>query len=171
MSVVRKTSPVGVDLRIDKLQNYLYNKLSWTDYESYHRAYKNQKEDSLIPEVYTSNGNYEEVYFNDNYSATSFFLVDDFRTVEDGDSPTVTVSLVYQVKLDSIYSTTHRADEELINDITNWIMLSDKGFELTGVVTGVRNVYSELNLEMPKNTDMSNFFVCRFDMSVLYSNC
>ena len=171
MAQIRKNNPVGIDLRIDKLQNFLYNKLAWVNYESYHRAYKNQKENSLIPEVYTANGDYKEVYFNDNYNATSFFLVDDNRTIEDV-SATVGVSLIYQVKLDALYpSVSHRADEEVVNEVTNWINLNNKGFDLTNVITGIANVYSGLNLELPKNTDMSNFFVCRFDMNVKYDNC
>ena len=170
MALVRKISPVGIDVRIDRLQNYLYNKLSWTNYESYHRAYKNQKEGSLIPEVYTSNGDYTEVYFNDNYYATSFFLTDDNRVIGDGLSSTV--SLIFQIQLDKIYSSvTHRADEEALNEITGYLIDNSRGFDLTNILTGIDNVYSGLNLEMPTNTNMSNFFVCRFDMDTTYTNC
>tara|TARA_R110002124_G_scaffold283449_2_gene459505 strand:- start:25386 stop:25901 length:516 start_codon:yes stop_codon:yes gene_type:complete len=171
MAVIRKASPVGIDSNIDKLQDYLYNKLAWSNYESYHRAYKNQKDNTLIPEVYTSNGNYEEVYFNDNYSATSFFLVDDNRSVEDI-SLTTNVSIIFQVKLDKLFpSVSHRADEEVVNQITKLINLNSKGFDLTGITQGIDNVYSGLNLDLPTNTDMSNFFVVKFDMNLQYENC
>ena len=64
MAIVKKSDPIGIDAPLDEIQDAVYNHLTnnckWTKYESYHRAYKNQKDSSVIPEVYTRDKEYKE---------------------------------------------------------------------------------------------------------------
>lgn len=176
MALIQKTNPVGLDKEIADFQQYLWNKLSgkFNDWESYHRVYLNPKNRTNIAEAYIGDGDYKEVLFDDNVELSSFFLADDTETVEDGLS-TIDVSFIVQANIEDIYpGITHRADEELRNDIKYW---SNKysyyeRFRLTDVITGVDNVYREIESDNVKLDDMSDRHVVRFVYEVKYAaNC
>lgn len=168
MALIQKTSPRGIDFAINKIQTYLYNELNLADYESYPRAYKNSKVDGgVIPEIYIGENEYKEVFMDDKFDLTSFWLVDDNSTVDE--FTTTTVSVVFQALLDELYPTiTHRADEEFVNDVYNILYNNPYDYDLTGVVRGVENVYSEFDTSQVTWDDMSEYFVVRFDLEVVY---
>lgn len=178
MQLVHKENPVGVDAVIDKLQRDLFIELTvrfgWRDYDSYPRAYRNRKEGDTIPEVYTSNGDYKEVLFNDKETVTSFFLTDDKRTYEQGNSVfTQWVSIIFQANLAKLFpDIQHRADEEMIDNIFK--ALKNKNWEgkFVEVITGVDKVYESLKLSYDKKNfdDMGNFSIARFNFKMLYVN-
>ena len=179
MAVKRKISPVGIDVIIDGLQNYLYTNLldkGWTSYESYPRAYKNEtKEGNIIPEFYTKEGEYEEVYFDDAFNATSFFLTRDTSELASESNYTTDVKIIFQVKLNKLYpSITHRADEEMHKDV---MLLLEKNPYTDGFVikktTGIKKVYNDEGLEKTNEfEDMSNYHVVKFDLKINYRyNC
>ncbi len=176
MAVVRKTDPKGVDIGIDRMQTTLFDNLTslgWTDYEVYPRAYKNYKGENKIPEIYVGNGEYREVLFDDTKNVTSFFLVDDNTNVE-FQKLTTDVSLIFQANLLFLYpSIGHRADEEMHVDIFNSVKNNSIGFNLTGITTGVRNVYSDLEIrgnieDLVKLDDISYYHVAKLDFTVPY---
>ena len=119
MALVSKTDPKGIDISIGKLQNLLFTELDLLSYESYPRVYKNPDINGLtIPETYIATKDYKEVFFDDKFSLSSFWLVDDNRSIDE--FATTTISVVFQVLLDELYPTVpHRADEEFIRDIYN----------------------------------------------------
>jgi len=163
--MIRKTNPLGIDVIIDKMQVYFDKKLLLTfpDWENNHRAYKNPLKNGLIPEVYTANGEYREVFFNDNFVMTSFFLVGDERSYRDGLS-TVKISLIVQTNLSlALQDISHRADEELISTFSDVIKQSIWAKNFANTITGIDNVYSEFDKSKIKYDDMSNFHVVRFD--------
>lgn len=176
MALLQKVDPAGLDIFIDLMQVSMFNFLTnangpaWTDYESHHRAYKNPSKDKTIPEVYTSDGEYKEVLFNDEFNVTSFFLSDDSR-IQDKELVTQNISMIFQAKLSEIYpNITHRADEEMNFDILNaakaFPQLNESSIKMT---TGIKNVYKELNLQsMVDFDDMSNFHVVKIDMEARY---
>lgn len=176
MALIQKTNPVAVDKAIDAFQVYLWNKLNGTfaDWESYHRVYLNPKNRTSIPEAYIGDGDYKEVLFTDKHELSSFFLVDDEVDFDDGVA-TVDVSLILQANIEEIYpGIAHRADEELRNDVHFW---SEKypgyeRFRLKRIVTGVRNVYREVDFDSVKLDDMSAHHVVRFVYEAKYrANC
>jgi len=172
MALVSKTDPKGIDISIGKLQNLLFTELDLLSYESYPRVYKNPDINVLtIPETYIATKDYKEVLFDDKFSLSSFWLVDDNRSIDE--FATTTISVVFQVLLDELYPTVpHRADEEFIRDIYNILYNNPYDYDLTNVVTGIDNVYSEFDTSQVTWDDMSNFFVCRFDLEVVYDyNC
>lgn len=163
MALIQKISPVGVDALIDNIQEEFYNAISWTSasngYESYHRAYKNESNLGKIPEVYTSNDDYKEVFMDDQFSATSFFLVDDRRSLTDG-LQSVKINIIFQVLLDEIYpSITHRADEEAHNDALTLLQSMYWDFKTTDLEVGVDNVYKKLAFNDKDCDDMHPYHV------------
>ena len=175
MSLIRKTNPVGIDIVINDLQELLYTGLiakGWTNYESYHRAYKNETKDGLIPEVYTSNGDYKEVYFDDNFNASSFWLADDFDEQKNDPNYTTRIKVIFQVDLGELYSgVLHRADEEMHRDVS---LILDESMLVNRynkkITKGIKKIYNEEGLNQSKGfEDMSYFHVVKFDMEVNYS--
>lgn len=181
MSLVQKISPVGIDTSIDTLQVELFNHLTnialWTEYESYPRAYKNPLGDNTIPEVATDDEEYKEVLFDDNFRVTSFFLTEDNATSNSDGVFNQRVSVIFQGILTKLYPliTTHRADAEMLDDVIK--AFEKTNYIVTNIITGVDNVYSDLDLrnklkEHINLTDMSQFHVLRVDFDVQYTyNC
>lgn len=180
MAIVKKTNPKGVDKKIDRMQDVLFTNLSalgWTDYEVYPRAYKNYKESNRIPEIYIGEGDYNEVLFDDTKNVTSFFLVDDTTDISER-KLTTNVSIIFQANLKSLFPTIlHRPDEEMHVNIFESVKENNIGFELNKISTGVRNVYSDLEingnlLEAAKLCDMSFYHIVKLDFSLGYEiNC
>jgi hypothetical protein len=111
-----KENPVGIDIPIQNFQKFLYKKLceKWGDFECYGRAYRNQKDNGYIPEIY--NGEYKDVFFDDKVSALSFFNVSDMQkqlmSQREAD-----VSLIFCVNIQKVKNIKHRADEEVRIDV------------------------------------------------------
>ena len=180
MGLVRKVNPKGIDKVIDKVQVKLYNYLTglgWSDYESYPRAYKNPKGANTIPEVYISSNEYKEVLMDDKFNVTSFFLVDDRRSINE-QLITQDVSIIFQANLVELYpSIEHRADEEMQMNIYEKLKyFFGANVTINEIITGVDNVYSDLNIsgklkEKVKLDDMSQFYVVKFNLTVGYESC
>jgi len=177
MSLVQKIAPVGIDTSINTIQVELYSHLTtvalWTNYESYSRAYKNPLGENTIPEVAVDDQEYEEVLFDDKFKATSFFLTED-NANSNGDVFTQRVSIIFQGILTELYPTItdHRADAEMLDDVMK--AFEKTNYKVTNIITGVDNVYSDLDLrnklkEHINLTDMSQFHVFRVDFDVQYT--
>lgn len=172
MPLIQKIKPVGIDRIIDSIQVVLYNKLGWdtgTVYEANHRAYKNETEKGIIPEVYDGKKEYREIYFNDKVDANSFFLVDDTRT---GDKLySVIVSIIFQIKLDKIFpNIVHRADEKAHKQVLD-VLERTTLVKINSLQTGIANVYSGLLVDQSKFDNMQPFHVFKVDIDVNYENC
>lgn len=167
--MIQKVDPQGVDLLIDKMQVHLYSKLSGIlmNWENNHRAYKNPKsnqQNGLVAEVYTRNGNYRECFFDDKFTTTSFFITEDLTTFVEKES-VQTISWILQTKINKLYpSITHRADEELRNEVLKAFKSFKGRIELTSIETGIDNVYREFNTANLKYDSMSNVFVLRVNV-------
>lgn len=180
--IVQKTDPVGVDAEIDRYQSkmysYLTEKVGWGIYTSYPRAYKNTKSGGTIPEVYTGKKNYKEVLLNNKINVNSFFLVEDSRDYDNENGRFEQgISIIFQSNLKKLYpAILHRADEEMHKDIFNAIKHTFKSFTLDEFITGVENVYSDLdipseNIERVKLDDMSYYHVVKIDLTIPYQYC
>lgn len=180
--LILKVSPVGIDTVINNINNLVFNELDWlsTDplnpinYTAYHRALKNPKNGGLIPEVYeldtiTRRGEYTEALYDDRLDASSFFYVEDTQTpIDNGRMFNTTLSMVFQVDLSKVAeSVKHRGDAEIHRVVCNAI---NKGYygQVSGLVTGVQNVYSEFDQSQIEFTDMHPFHCFRVDIDVNY---
>lgn len=178
-----KDTPVGIDTVINNINALVYDELNWrtTDidfpvkYAAYHRALKNPKNGGIIPEVYVvgedrfTSGEYSEVLYDDTVDASSFFYVEDTQTpVDSGRMFNTTLSMVFQVNLDAVATgVQHRGDAEIHRVVVNAI---NKGFygKVSGITTGISNVYSEFDQSQIQFTDMHPFHCFRVDVDVTY---
>lgn len=168
--VVRKTNPQGVDKLIDKIQVHLNVKLSLGNWDNNHRAYKNPKregETGLTAEVYTENGEYRDCFFNDNFTTTTFFITDDVADIDNGLS-SQEISCIFQCRISDVYTTQHRADEELRNDVLRAFNSFPGRITLNTIETGIENVYREFNTDALKYDDMSSIHVLRVNFTGVY---
>jgi len=171
-----KTSPVGIDIPIQKLQIKLYAYLSalWStaNYKSYGRVYVNDVADKSTPMVHVSGNNYHDVLPDKKYSAMSFMFVSDNVPVN-GRMYAANVSLIFFGNLTSLKPTkTHRADEEVRNDILVLLEKEPYGFKLIDYVTGINATLSDFNIDGNTllGSDLQPNNVARFDLELIYNN-
>lgn len=149
--LIAKIKPVGIDWYIQKIQTRLHDGLVaiWNnaaDFECYGRAYRNKTDDGYKAEVFNSPkkpNQYIDVYWDNILSAISFFGVGETKleimAVAD-------IHLVMFVNLEKIKgSITHRADEEIHQDVLSVLGPNIHGFKPTSVITGIENVLREYN--------------------------
>ncbi|HRS66198.1 MAG TPA: hypothetical protein P5519_09985 [Spirochaetia bacterium] len=182
--LITKTNPVGIDALIQQLQTKLHTELctAWalTDCENdqqnkyycYGRAYRNATANGFIAEVYTSNGEYKEVYWDDKLYAVSFFGIaaQTDRTI----GSKTDVHLVYFVNTKKLKpDVTHRADEEVRLDVLNIIGKSSFGFVVDSVELWLQNVLQEypgsIRDERLKYVDMYPVHCFRLNMTINYN--
>jgi len=178
-----KEKSVGIDTVINNINWLVYNEFGWksddpyfpVNYTAYHRALKNPRNGGLVPEIYKINqnrfekGEYSEVLYDDTLCASSFFYVDDNQTpVDNGRLFNTTLSMVFQVNLNKVAENIkHRGDSEIHRIAVNAINKSLYG-NVSGLVTGISNVYSEFDQSQIQFTDMHPFHCFRVDIDVNY---
>lgn len=148
--LIQKPNPVGKDLRIQWVQQILYERLvelwglsdtAWTCYE---RAYRTQQENDYVPEVFipgaNGSGEYKEVYWDDTLTVLSFFGIGDQETIV-RDINTAKVYLIWMVDLSRLKPGIYRADEEFHQDVMNQFTLL--GLQPTAMITGISKVFEE----------------------------
>ena len=178
-----KDNPVGIDTVINNINALVYKELGWSstdtsfpiNYSAHHRALKNPRKDGIVPEVFIlnedrfSNGEYSEVLYDDTVDASSFFYVEDNQTPTDnGRLFNTTVSMVFQLDLDKVAENIkHRGDAEIHRVVIKAI---NKGLygNVSGLITGIPNVYSEFDQDQIKFTDMHPFHCFRVDIDISY---
>lgn len=170
--LIRKTEPVGVDKIIDLLQVHLYV-LNLTKWESYPRAYKNPKrfdKQGFIPEVYLPNGDYKEVFYDDSFNLSTFWVVGENREVGN-DRANVPISLIVQANLKELFPLiSHRADEELNNLLWDRLRLFTLGAKIETIETSIENVYREFSRTQLTFDDMNEFYVVRFNFIATFES-
>lgn len=169
----------GIDAVINELQRDLFLELTakfgWRDYQSYYRVNRNRKGSDLIPEIYTGNGNYREVLFDDKCAVSSFFLVDLSRTYDPKKFVWAQdMSMIFQANLEKLFPDIkdYRPDEEMIDNIRLAIKKKFWGPRLKAVYTGIDKCYEGLKISGDRKymDDMGKFAVCRFDFGMIYTD-
>ncbi|TAN17234.1 MAG: hypothetical protein EPN37_07210 [Chitinophagaceae bacterium] len=159
--LVLKDNPTGIDQPIQRLQSWLYPRLKtvWNigdnEWMSYGRVYKNQDVKGYIPEVYVGGNEYKEVFFDDNYPVISFLGMEDKRQIDVSDN--AQAYIIFQVDLSVLKPAIgHRGDEEVHMDVLNQFKTPVFGFKLSGIETGIENVFSEFRLYKRHTGQMTN---------------
>jgi len=148
--IATKTKPAGIDILIQALQSFLYVNLQkdWNmlpaDYNSYGRVYRNQTDDSgYSPEVYTTNGEYLDSFFDDTVKVVSFFNIGETQIYKGGLSTEVAlifcVTDIGKIKPGVVW----RADEEIRRDVQIHCHKNRFGFTMLSVDMGVDKVFRE----------------------------
>ena len=175
LNLILKPSPVGVDRVIDQIQKRLSLNLDFGNVltEVYPRAYKNPKTNNitrLIPEIFIGNGDYKEVFFDDNLALMVYFLTDDKFEILKGGLISGEISIIVHANLVDLFNVeSERKDEELhlmfINALKNW------AYKPTSIETGIKNVYREFDISNVLLDDMSHQHVFRLNLSATWQNC
>lgn len=185
MALIQKVVPVGIDYEIDKIQDALYTYLTsvdigWTSYESYPRVYINPREGGSVAEYYTGANEYIEVLMNDNFTVTSFFIVENTKSYNNGEGRLeANISMIFQADISKLFpAIAHRADEEMHKNVFDGITAIARNNKFTALITGINDVYSELSIpdsyldKSVKYHDMSNFHIFKIDFGgIKYNYC
>lgn len=173
MAVVRYTTPKGLDREIDMIQVKLYDYLiskGWTNYTCYPRCYVNAKNGKNVIEYTLNNKDYKDVMFNDSVNASSLFVLINSNK-KDIRLEKATLALIFQINQTKISpaTTTRQPDEDIINEITRFLYKLPYSINLTNVKRGIKNVYSDLAVEMSNKNEIGSSMVCRFDLELHYT--
>jgi hypothetical protein len=185
--LITKDAPTGIDFSIQQLQILLHNELlrRWglnTDeaadtYRAYGRIYRNKKDNQYIAEVYEGAEEYNEVYWDDELSAISWF--GQSSTVKFGIKSKASIHLVFFVNISKLKpAIQHRADEEIRNDVQRIIGRGLYGFTFESTELWIENVLKEYPGSRRDGrlaaVDMQPIHCFRLNLSLLYStnnNC
>lgn len=178
--LVVKDNPEGIDWYIQRLQNKLHAALitAWglsgtpAAYECYGRCYRNRRDTGYVAEVYTSKNEYQEIFWNDQLAALSFFGIS--NNLRFGAKTEADVHLVFFVNLDKIKpSITHRADEEVREEIRKIIGVSSFGFSFFSIDLWLETVLREYSGSYRDNrlsvVDMHPTHCFRINLKLLYN--
>lgn len=154
--IMTKLKPVGIDLPIQALQNFLYVQLQkkWnmaaSDYKCYGRAYRNQTPDGYTPEVFLGNGTtieYADTLVDDTCKVNSFFSVGESQKYLPAHGMIANVALIFNVTNISLIKPgyAYRADEEVRLDVEMLVKTPRFGFQFDSVETGIDNVFKEFS--------------------------
>lgn len=181
--LITKTNPTGADWYIQELQTKLHTKLlvEWNissdDYKCYGRCYRNKSDDGYIAQNYEASNEYKEVYWDDTLKAISFFGVGNTANLSVGAN--ANVHLVFFVNLAALApAISHRADEEVRQQVLNAIGSNAFGFSVDSVETSIENVLREYSGsrrdERLKYVDMHPIHCFRINLTLNYNvnkNC
>jgi hypothetical protein len=183
--IFTKTAPVGIDIPIQRFQQFLYPELQqlWgiandADYDCHGRAYRNQTADGYTPEVFSGVGNdlnqadYKEVYFDDSKKALSFFFLGEITRYDVGNA-VAPVGIIFMVNVPALKpAITYRGDEEIRNDVEKLCQIDRYNFRMTEMVLGIDNVFKEFSgwrkKEGIKYRDMHPTHCFRLNFNVLF---
>jgi len=173
-------NPVGLDSVIQDLQIYLTANLPEIEIV-FGKAFKNEtKPGKYIPEVYTGNNEYLEIFANDSLKSFIFFDVEDNRNIEFTANTSkykliAIIRLIASANLKRIYpELIHRSTENLICDIEtilNSYNSKNATWKLKRIIEGTKNIFSNYNYEITdKKINMQPFYNVSFEFSVNYDN-
>lgn len=177
--LIKRDSPVGIDVAIEALQDKLHDALvsTWgvasSSFKCHGRAYRNRTQDGYAAQVYESNREYQYAYWNDTLSAVCFFGLSD--EIEISQTNTANVHLVFFVDLKKLKpSATDRADEEVRLDVLRLLDAGLYGSPVRSVVLGIEDVLREypgsLRDERLKTVDMHPVHCFRINLELVYDN-
>jgi len=191
MALIARSSPVDIDIPIAGFQKFLYSqvKLVWgiTDdykYACYDRAYRDLIDTGYVPRYLIPNAQgtleYKTLGFDPESNwAISFFSVGDvIKEVENRTSKSQ-VALIFAVNLGTPGNPTikpaitdHRPDAEARNDIERICFLPRFNMEITGVETGIENVFRDykgfLTKDRKEFLDWQPLHVFRINFELIY---
>ena len=158
---------IGIDAKIERVRTLFEQELFLDySYNSYGRAFINERDGKKIPERYVSDNEYQEVLLNDRVACTSFFSVENDYTV-DRNLLSGTVNIYFSCNLSTVYpSVSERAVEYLHRDVS--AILKRESFELTGITSGA-DAFSDFDF----SDNMQPFYLVRFktETSWLIGEC
>lgn len=166
----------GMDHKVKLIQNALSLHLGFTGVDFYGRVQKVLAKDgkSFVPEVYISNKERKEVFYDDRKApgGNVFFVDDDNHVSKDGKLFTAKVKIVFMLNLNKCFAnTSYRADSE-VQDICVKLVEKIKALDITGLEKGLKNVLKDFNIEQIKLNDLQPYHTFSINGDLKYTfNC
>ena len=167
---------IGIDAKIQIIQNQLNSQLPWGGVDFYGRVQKTVSKDlkGIIPEVYISKTERKNVFFDDRNApgGNVFFVDNDEHTTTDGVVYQANVKIVFMLNLSNIsLSNTFRPDSEL-QETALKLINRIKAMKITSIEKGLDNVLSEFQTEGIKFGDMNPYHIFSVNGNLNYLfNC
>jgi len=162
-------NPKGIDLPIQKIQNYLFDKLDWGDIAVYGRVHKNpSRQKGLVLEAYIGHNEYKDVFTDDTKNATIFFVEDDVHTTKEGMLFSNKLKIVFMVNLKKIYpKMMHRTDMEA--EMKAIALIRKKpGFSFEKLEKGIKQCLGEFYTAGIKLNDMHPYHTFSITGEITY---
>lgn len=172
-----KKNPVGIDVEIQKVQQYLYDKLNW-DIEAYGRAEINNNE----PVVFFNKNDYknvllfnqkkmgemllfdDKVFFSNKKTSGKMFFFDSQNTFYNRPYLKTNIDVIFILNIKEIKPLiTHRADEEVRIEILNHLQ---NKFKEIKIIKGIE----ALNGFSTKLENLHPYHFLKFSFEVNYQN-
>lgn len=152
---------IGIDNKIQKMQDALFLHLGFDNVDFYGRALKvlNKDGKSYVPEVHISNKERKEVYYDDIKAkgGNIFFIDDDNHSTKNGVLFTAKVKIVFMLNLNEIFGATpYRADSEVQETVLK-LVNKLRIMTVTGIEKGLPNVLRDFDIERIKKNDLQPF--------------
>ena len=180
--IVTKINAEGVDAKIHQLQEHLERNVIVegldisANWENNHRAYLNPQRNQESTtnyqtiEVYSENGEYRDVFIDNQIWVKSYFLVGRKREQISPDQFETDLSLIIQSNLDKVLpGVTHRADEEWLNIFHFALSKVSTTYPIKSIETEIDDVYRETKRQKLTLDNIGHRHVMRFNMNVRYS--
>lgn len=144
-----KADIVGIDKFIEPIKNDLYTHLTtkWAgEIKAYGRVYRNENDgESPVPEWFNPvKGEYEPVYYDDNFSATLFFMDDQTHETQDEFTFDAKIKVVVMADLNKLYPNySDRVDERATMAVLNFLQENAYigNYKVTGIVKTIDAVF------------------------------
>ena len=168
---------LGIDAKIKLMQDALFTHLGFTGVDFYGRVHKVLNKDlkTFIPEVYISQSESKEVYYDDRNApgGNVFFLEeDDKHTTNDGTVFVAKVKIVFMLNLDKIYPEATNREDTKVQDHCLKLVRTLRALEVKAIDKGLSSVLKGLNIEMIKLNDMQPYHVFSINGELKYLfNC
>jgi len=168
MTIYSKTNPIGLDLQLLRIQTRIES-LGWENIDVYGKLYINEREKGIkVAEAHLNSGEYKDIFIDDNKSAVFGFIVDESRN--NLSMIKCNVKLICSCRLDIIYNSNERMDEEalltVLEKIRPHVLLPNQG----GIKTGLANVFSDVSYEKFKFRDMNPYFNFSISFDLVYKS-
>lgn len=163
--------PKAEEIRLQKVQKHIADKISWIDL-SFGKAYRNQQQDGkYVPEVYIGDNEYIPLPPDDSLNF-SFLDVAQVGTYEEGLLSNLPVNIVFAVDLQRIYpSLNNRAEIEVREEVTRILYEIPNWLTITGWKEGVRNVFDSYNFSIQEFlVDMQPKYVFSIQANIIFES-
>lgn len=155
------TNPIAIDVDLQKLQIDLYAQLEsrWANksIDGYGRVYRNNE----TPEYFSEQEGYVDTFLNDKIDASFSFIVSEESPTEDQYMFNNDVKVVFIVNLKSLFPAEQgRADQMAQRDAVELLRkISRQRYLITGVQTGLANVFSGFDISKITKDDLHPFHI------------
>lgn len=161
--IVLKENPVGIDLKIQKLQMFLDNWLPGYNLEILGRTEIKDKK----PIAFYKKNDYKEVLFINQSTSGRVFFIDNEITKTDGKKLVTTVDVIFLLDLIKIKpNVIHRADEEVkieILDVLKDFLPRNTDIEITRGIEALKDFDTRLK-------DLQPYHFLKFSFELKYNN-